>query len=262
MSVKLIVGCPIYKRDWIFPLWAAAIERQSISLSDVGFVFVVSSEDTNTIQMLQKWKDIRKEIPLFEIVYKDDIPHHEHKANSRQWTMSKYHNMISLRNCLLENVRKYEPDFFFSLDSDIIIQNNLTIQLLVSHIKDGADAVSPLAYMTPFGVDFPSVMSWIGEPGKKALRNKNYPIGTYFKSDVIMAAKMMSKDVYKNVDYTFHSQGEDLGWCGKAHEKGFKNLYSASYIYAPHIMHPQMIEPYLKNGDPRQALLLENSTNI
>lgn len=257
-----IIGCPIYKRDWIFPVWAAALERQSVPLSKMGFVFITSSSDVETKNMIQQWKDSRPEIPVFDIVDKDDTAHHEHTNNSRQWTMSKYYNMVSLRNCLLENVRKYEPDYFFSLDSDVIAQNHSTVELLISHIKDGADAVSPLMYMTPFGVDFPSVMTWLEEPGKKARRQNNYPIGTFFKADVIMAAKMMSKEVYQKVDYSFHSQGEDLGWCSEAHKKGFKNLYSASYLYAPHIMHPQMLGGFLNNGDPRQAQSFANMQKI
>ncbi len=255
--MKLLIGCPIYKRDWIFSSWAAAIERQSIDLSKIGFVFITSSNDENTYQCINTWKKIHPEIPYLETVPKDDIVHHEHSNNSRQWTMSKYYNMISLRNSLLNEVRKIQPDYFFSLDSDIILQNSKSIELLISHIQDGADAVSPLMFMTPFGIDFPSVMSWIDDPGKKAMRLSNYPLGTYFKSDIIMAAKMMSKDVYNNVDYTFHTQGEDLGWCADAHKKGFKNLYSASYIYAPHIMHPQMLDLYFNNGDARYFQLLE-----
>jgi len=260
--MKLIIGCPIYKRDWIIPVWVAAIERQSFPLNDIGFVFVASESDTKTISMLNKWKNLHTEIPLFDIVIKDDVPHHEHSQNSRQWTMSKYHHMISLRNCLLEKVRKHNSDFFFSLDSDVILQNSSTIELLISHIKDGADAVSPLMFMTPFGMEYPSVMSWIDEPGKKAQRAKNYPIGTYFKSDIIMAAKMMSKQVLQNVDYVFHSQGEDLGWSADAYYKGYGNLFSASYIYAPHIMHKEMLMSYLNNGDARQIQLLANPLKI
>ena len=260
--MKLVIGCPIYKRDWIFPYWAAAIEKQTIDLSKVGFVFITSSDDEKTINYINLWKKANPKIGMIEVISKDDIAHHEHAQNARQWTMSKYHNMIALRNCLLSEVRKIQPDYFFSLDSDILLQNQTTIELLISHIKDGADAVSPLMYMTPFGTDFPSVMTWIDEPGKKAKRLSNYPIGTYFKSDIIMAAKMMSKDVYNNVDYAFHSQGEDLGWCGEAYKNGYKNLYSASYIYAPHIMHPQMIDEYFKNGDRRYFDLLEKLAKI
>lgn len=260
--MKLIIGCPIYKRDWIFPYWAAAIEKQTVDLSNVGFIFIVSSKDEKTIRYINLWKQVHPEIPLIKTVEKDDIAHHEHDPNSRQWTMSKYHNMVALRNTLLKEVRSYQPEFFFSLDSDIIIQNSMTIELLISHVKDGADAVSPLMFMTPFGTNFPSVMTWIGEPGKRAKRLEKYPLGSYFKSDIIMAAKMMSKNVYSNVDYIFHAQGEDLGWCAQAKNMGYENLYSASYIYAAHIMHPEMLETYFKNGDSRHIEVLESSTNI
>lgn len=260
--MNLIIGCPIYKRDWIFAYWAAAIEKQTVDLSKIGFVFITSSNDEKTIHYINLWKNLHPEIPYFELIPKDDVTHHEHTENSRQWTMSKYHNMVALRNTLLSEVRKIQPNYFFSLDSDVIIQNPMTIELLVSHIQDGADAVNPLMFMTPFGIDFPSVMTWVDEPGKKAKRVSNYPLGNYFRSDIIMAAKMMSKDTYNNVDYIFHSQGEDLGWCADAHKKGFHNLYSASYIYAPHIMHPQMIDSYFQNGDQRYFDLLEKSIKI
>jgi hypothetical protein len=261
--MKLIIGCPIYKRNWIFPIWAASIERQSISLKDVGFIFVVSSSDEETISMINKWKNFSgKNIGFINIITKDDIVHHEHSSNSRQWTMSKYHNMVALRNTLLSEVRKYQPDFFFSLDSDILVQNPSTIELLISHIKEGADAVSPLMFMTPFGTDFPSVMSWIDKPGEKAKRNPPYPFGTYFQSDIIMAAKMMSKDVYNNVDYEFHAQGEDLGWCANANKKGFNKLFSAAYIYAPHIMHEEMLDKFIQSGDPRISVTFENMIKI
>jgi hypothetical protein len=158
--------------------------------------------------------------------------------------------MVSLRNSILQRVREYQPDYYLSLDSDILLQNPNTIELLIAHIKDGADAVSPLMFMTPMDSRFPSVMSWKDEDHSVAYRKEKYPLGDYFQSDVIMAAKMMSKDVYNNVDYQFHKQGEDLGWAKNATEKGFK-LYSASYIYAPHLMSKDMYQHYLTNGDNR-----------
>lgn len=255
--MKVLIGCPIYKRSWIFPLWASAIERQSVPLSDIGFVFEASPDDVQTIAFIEHFADAHKEIPHFEIVIREDIPHFEHAPNSRQWTMSKYHNMVNLRNSILEKVREISPDYYFSLDSDIIIKHPSTIELLTSHINDGADAVSPLMYMTPFDDKFPSVMSWKEEDPTKAYRKDSYPIGGYFKSDVIMAAKMMSKKTYELVDYEFHSQGEDLGWCVNAKKQGL-NLYSASYIYAPHIMHEEMLQKFLKEGDQREHLLFDN----
>lgn len=254
--MKILIGCPIYKRKWIFPLWASAIERQSIPLNKIGFIFEASPDDEETIDILQMWRKIHKEIPHFEINVREDIPHFEHAPRSRQWTISKYENMVSLRNSLLSKAREIEPDYYFSLDSDVIIKNDSTLELLTGHIQDGYDAVNTLMYMTPLDTNFPSVMTWVDKENYKASREDSYPIGTMFESDVIMAAKMMSKKTYNNVDYKVHQQGEDLGWCENAHKHGHR-LGCASYIYTPHIMHEEMLPVFLKNGDPRENLIYQ-----
>lgn len=259
--MKLIIGCPIYDRDWIFSDWISCIESQSIALDQIGFIFVGSKEDHKTISEMEKWRSNHPEVKVFDFIIPNDIYHSSHVEGMRQWTISKYDNMVKLRNILLQKVREYQPDYFFSLDSDILLTNPSTIELLIAHIKNGADAVSPLMFMTPIGVRFPSVMQWVDKPGEKAMRDINFPLGTYFKADVIMAAKMMSKQVYNNVNYRIHEQGEDLGWCGECAEKGFE-LYSASYIYAPHIMSRGMLDSFKKNGDPRVEITLKPLSKV
>lgn len=255
--MKLIIGCPIYDRAWILQYWLHFIENQSVSLKDIGFVFVASESDHETLAVLNAWKNVHPEVEIFDIIFPENVNHFTHKDGTRHWTLSKYENMVKLRNNLLENVRNYQPEYFMSLDSDILLTNPNTLELLISHIVDGADAVSPLMYMTPVGEKFPSVMKWLNEPGKRATRDFDFPIGTYFKSDVIMAAKMMSKKVYNTVDYRLHDQGEDLGWCAACAEAGY-NLYAATYIYAVHVMHKTMLEGVLKDGDPRQLITIKN----
>ncbi|HJS83606.1 MAG TPA: hypothetical protein VJ742_12305 [Nitrososphaera sp.] len=115
------------------------------------------------------------------------------------------------------------------------------------------DAVSPLIYMTPQGVDFPGVMTFEGDPGTKGFRANPYPIGQLFQADIIMAAVMMSRAVYQNSRYSWHRQGEDLGWATDCAHKGYK-LYCASHIYAPHVMHRAMLASYLVEGDSRASL--------
>jgi len=248
--MKILIGCPIYKRDWIFDHWILSIARQSVDTRNIGIVFEVSENDDATLAKINFFKT---KIPFshYEIKVRKDLPHFEHKDNGRQWTLSKYANMVELRNSLLGRARELEPDFYFSLDSDVLLENKSTLELLLGHIKDGADAVNPLMFMTPVGTNFPSVMTWREDDQEKATRKSDYPLGTYFKADVIMAAKMMSKDVYNNIDYSIHVQGEDLGWSKNARDKGYE-FYCASYLYAPHIMSPLMYQDYLKNGDTRK----------
>lgn len=251
--MKLLIGCPIYKRSWILDHWIRCIVTQSLDMSDIGFIFEASPDDTETLNKLEAWKNFDKRIPYFEINLRKDLPHFEHQDNGRQWTISKYANMVSLRNSLLSKARELDPDYYFSLDSDILLTNSNTLELLIAHIKEGADAVNPLMFMTPIGDKFPSVMSWRLDNPEKATRLESYPLGRFFQSDVIMAAKMMSKKVYKNIDYEIHLQGEDVGWSYNCKKAGYE-LYCASYIYAPHIMSPLMYQDFLKNGDTRKQL--------
>jgi hypothetical protein len=248
--MKLIVACPIYKRDWILPHWIRCILSQSIDISKIGFIFECSENDTETLDILQAWKKYDPRIPYFNIKVRPDIPHYEHEENKRSWTISKYENMVNLRNSILDNVREVSPDYYMSLDSDILITNSSTLELLIAHVQQGADAVSPLMYMTPVGTRYPSVMTWRSDEPDKAYRELDYPLGSYFKSDVIMAAKMMSKNVYENVDYSIHRQGEDVGWSLNCKNMGY-DLYSASYIYCPHIMSRAMYAKFLQAGDSR-----------
>lgn len=254
--MKLIIGCPIYDRAWILPYWFHFLERQSVPLSNIGFVFVASKEDESTISLLEAWKQFHPEVSVFDIIFPEDVNHFSHKDGTRHWTLSKYENMVRLRNHLLKQVRLHQPEYFMSLDSDILLTNPNTLELLMLHINEGADAVNPLMYMTPVGDRFPSVMKWLNEPGDKATRDCKFPLGTYFKSDVIMAAKMMSKKIYNDIDYRIHDQGEDLGWSAACSESNF-SLYAATYIYAIHIMNKSMLGDILKNGDPREEITMK-----
>jgi hypothetical protein len=248
--MKILIGCPIYKRDWILNHWVNCIKSQSVDPTSLGFIFETSPDDLSTIAMLKSWKQQDSTAAHFEIMERKDIPHYEHDVNSRQWTISKYDNMVNLRNHLLERVREISPDYYFSLDSDILLQHPNTLELLVSHIKEGADAVSPLMFMTPVGDMYPSVMTWCNDGTNSATRLPRYPVGSLFQADVIMAAKMMSKPVYENIDYCLHHQGEDVGWSWNCKLAEYK-LYSASYIYAPHIMSPIFMNDFIEKGDNR-----------
>jgi len=249
----ILIGCPIYKREWILPYWFHCLERQTFDIKDVGFIFEAGVDDKETIDFLVYWKKNSKNINIFDIEVRDDLSHHSHVEGSRRWTYSKYENMVSMRNSLLDKAKEIKPDYYYSLDSDILLTNPYTIEVLVNNLqKKEIDAINTLMFMTPFGVDFPSVMSWIEQQDQSAYRHDNYPIGTLFKSDIIMAAKMMSKKVYMNSRYRFHPQGEDLGWSLDCREKEY-NLYCASNIYTPHIMGKQELSNFIKEGDNRHV---------
>lgn len=262
-QMRLLISLPIYKRDWILPHWFAAIEKQDIDLSDIGFSFQVASmeEDPLTHELLLEWFSSHPQVQHFVLNNIDELSHRHHENGRRVWNVEAYNKMSMMRNALLETATSLQPDYYFSLDSDIILEDPQTLTKLMA-LAEPRCAVSPLMYMKHYGVSYPSVMSWVDKPGGKAYRNLNaYKQGTNFNADIIMAAVMMSKEVYENARYFPHPQGEDLGFAADCARFGF-NLISAQTIYCPHIMHessasmpgikgPGILDVYLRSGDDR-----------
>lgn len=250
--VKILIGLPIYKREWALPEWFRCIEQQTIPLHDLGFIFELGPDDESTHELLWDWQARNPQVTIFDGLIREDVVHEAHPDHSRSWNRHKYWRMVDFRNSLLDRAIALQPERFFSLDSDILLENPKTLETLYS-LTETLDAVSPLTYMFPYNKDFPSVMTWVDGAGKTARRlPENYPIGTLFEADVIMAAVMMSKSVYETTRYQWHKQGEDLGWSYDATHKGYK-LWCASDIYGAHIMHETDLADYLENGDNRST---------
>jgi len=251
MSPKLLIGCPIYKREWIIEHWLLDIEKQSFPLDEIGFIFELGDNDDLTHQILFDWHHDHPEVEIFDARVNNKEKHYEHPEGHRAWSYTKYYAMIEFRNNLLELATCYSPEKYFSLDSDILLEDPDTIQKLWDYSeREDIDAVAPLMYMTPRGKDYPSVMTWANDSKRANRHLSEYPIGALFQADVIMAAKMMSRPVYENVRYVFHPQGEDLGWSRECKRLGYK-LWSASNIYSPHIMSQSAYTEYKESGDNR-----------
>lgn len=256
--MKILIGLPVYKRDWILPTWFEAIEKQNFDLSEVGFIFLIGPDDSATVSKLMQWHETHPNVASFEIVVEENERHsaHDEQKNKRTWNHSQYYKMVTLRNLLLDEVVCLKPDRYLSLDSDIILENPDTLQTLYD-LTETLDVVSPLSYMYPVGTGYPSVMTWQNRSGGLALRARTaYPIGTLFESDIVMAVKMMRPEVYEQVRYRWHRQGEDVGWSAECDRLGFKK-FCASNIYCAHVMYPDLLSDYIKSGDPRSPLLLE-----
>jgi hypothetical protein len=140
-------------------------------------------------------------------------------------------------------------DYYFSLDSDIILEQPDTISRLISYSQQfPGTVVSPLSFMTPDSLNFPSVMSWRDKAGGAAWRDlHNYPIGQPFLADIVMAAVLMPREIYTTVRYTAHRQGEDLGFATQLSRHRFKSL-AASDIHCPHLMHRSMLETHVNKS--------------
>lgn len=258
----ILIGCPVYSRDWILPKWFEYIMAQDYPQDDMGFLFIVSSGDKPTIDKLFEFQANNPQIAYFDVIEEDGVSHSDHReveGNSiyhRNWSsITSLEKMVRLRNIMVSRVREIAPRKFFSLDSDILLINPETISRLDELTDSEADAASPLIYMSDSDLH-PGVMGWKPNTDFRgmnlAIRDKSFEVGDKISTDVIMAAKMMSPKAY-GVNYIYHRQGEDLGWSWMCKMSGVRLACDTS-VYASHILSRKMFEIFNTFGDDRDIL--------
>lgn len=235
--MEIMVGCPAYKRDWILPSWFEYVEK---AFARVGvepiYVFVADIADRDTVHV------IRDQVLQYSRELMLTWANQEERDDVRHWTMPRYHAMVYFRNELLKTVRKWQPDYFFSLDSDILLNENALEGLLEN--TDRFDVVAPKVYMQP--------------PGRTANVNTlpNYANNMFnglerkdaegvFPVEIVMAAKLMNDLAYQ-LDYKYHHHGEDLGICETWKENRIRVGWDGRFP-SKHVMRPELLDQI----DPR-----------
>lgn len=198
--MSLLVGCPVYRREWVLPRWFEHIEKacRVAGFKDWGYVFAADAQDPTT-DMLRELAGAR----LTTVVLTDDDLA---RPDVRDWTVAgRYEHMVTIRNALLDAVRDLSPSMFLSIDSDMLIHPQ-ALAGMVSMLADGYDAVGAKAYMTKRGTAAPSYAHF-GVPGGLARSDSSGNLTVH----AIMAIKLMTSAAY-HIDYVAHQHGEDIGW--------------------------------------------------
>lgn len=225
--MNLVVGCPIYKREWIVPAWLDHLwEASSFAKVTPSLVFVGDRSDP-TFDLIEEYS------PFEHTVVEVEQPKVERGEHC--WSVSAYEFMVELRNALLGQVREIEPELFLSLDSDILL-HPAALRRLIDTLDEHPEwgAVGGKAFMQASSVACPSY-AMLSDSG--ALRRPNAE--GVFRVDVIMAIKLMTPAAY-NVDYEVHWHGEDIGWSIAARRAGVVLGWSG-WPTSKHVMSPNAL---------------------
>lgn len=222
--MKVVVGCPIYARQWILPAWMEAVKRE-LSAHELTLVFVYGRNDLGCIKQL--WEECEG-YPLWLVegaTVSRDVSH--------KWESEDFFRMASLRNQLLRKVRDLQPDLFLSLDSDMILCEG-AFSSMAAVSNQGYSGVGAVASMCRFRW----CESWMyyNEDSKDFHRhNEPGDFDGIKEVDAIMGAKLMTPDAY-NLDYVYDKQGEDLGWSRQMRNEGMRMAVTAAGAVR-HVMH-------------------------
>jgi hypothetical protein len=232
---RLVIGCPLRGREWMIQPWFEAAVKAAAK-TDINFCFAFVIDEGDSILPIVKEYCAHHELPAYYVEFppyvgpQQGVEHH--------WNPEKVKYMVDLRNQLLSVVRNINPDYFLSLDSDILLKENVIEDLLLA--CEQYDAVGGKVYLAR-QARLPSYGNLIREN-----KNMHRPdVSHLVPVDIIMAVKMMTRQAY-NVDYRYEPRGEDLGWSAAAKEACLKLGFDGRTV-SKHIMD----QSNLYSVDPR-----------
>lgn len=241
-GLEIVVGCPVRERAWVIDRWFAhVLEACEHADATPTFVFVVDPADETHAAISERWCD-GHDVRLVLVDEAPIEPNERGEVVIRSWlTRSRLDHMVEVRNLLLAEVRRIRPQFFWSVDSDILVAP-WALASAVEFITN-FNAVGSLTWMHHVGTHFPNFGFW--DPANGGFRRMPADRGGRYATEVIMALKLMDPAAY-GVDYEYHHDGEDLGWSLACRRRGLA-LGIDGAEPSKHVMAPDMLDAV----DPR-----------
>lgn len=206
------------------PTWFEYVEEAfKLNGLKTEYVFALDQGDEETLACIDAHVD------LYDSSYSVSFLPNATNPGIRNWHQpSRLKQMSDLRNQLLGSVRKADPDYFLSLDSDILI-NPLSLKTCLNELEAGRfDAMASKVFLSKGG----GIINAANYTRMKGIMRVDVPYVT--RVDVIMAYKLMNRRAY-SVDYTFNTLGEDIGWSMECKKNGVSLGYSGE-IASKHVM--------------------------
>lgn len=246
--MKVVFGCPVVDRAWILPEWLAAIDAQGLDDYEIACLVGPCTDHTERILLdhpkVRVWRSTERRS------HEDIVAH--------SWNPAGLQLIASARNALrLRVLAAYEFDYYFSLDSDVILEPRATKQL-VEWLRQGfayptteptkpfrlIDAVSPLVKMTP-DADFTNLawnyMTWIDQHETASRPGRQPAPSSAQVVDVLMAAILMRREILEESHWAPHPQGEDVAWSRLARHHGWTLMLDPSVRGDHRMYHPELM---------------------
>ena len=220
--MNILVACPIKDRAWAIPHWYKGIDENS-DAADLDVVALLSPSEDNTYDVLKDHN--------ITVIYDNEPGRPVHEIDGHMWgVVGKFEYMARLRNRLVEYALEGDYDYFFSLDSDIVLPKfALSKMLYFSRTHPGV--ISPAVNMVVGGVAW-NVMNW-ANPYHPGLANRDKPADPG-KADVVMAAMLLDRSALV-CRWEAHMAGEDIGFCLDAESHGVERWWMPD-IRCQHLM--------------------------
>lgn len=214
--MKIIIGAPIKDRAWILPEYLNVLKN--IDYHNKQYLFYENHSTDDTFKILRKFA-MRYTCTLHQ-----DIEG-EHVGSSRyEYSKNEYGHLANIRNKFLDYFLETDGEYLFSIDSDIIVPSNI-IKELIKCIDQNTIIGAAVCNIPNGKIDGRTPGNFMQSHGEIMVHPIGYVPQGLYNVDVIGACYLIPRKVIEDgIRYAPNQQGEDIPFCRKAKEKGYRLL--------------------------------------
>lgn len=232
----VLISSPIRNRAWILPEFLAAIEALDYDSDRLSYYFLANDCADDSAAILRAW--CARRAAVIEEVDTGIVgwnryarPHYD------------YGNLANLRNRILARFLREDASHLFSVDSDVIVRTD-TLRALVEADQPVVAAV--IANLPGVPVERCPARNYLFWDGHNYRHGADLPPGLC-QVDVTGAVYLIRRDVVASgARYSGGAQGEDIGFCEAARQRGF-HLFIHGGVRCEH----RMDDPWQGQRRPR-----------
>jgi hypothetical protein len=239
--MKIGVCAPVAERGWVLQAWINHIHWQDIRSEAEVRIFALTSPSNDDTEQILEDNNV-------EVIYRVKETRPKDEIDGHVWHPKSYFYMAQLRNCLVSRVRNYQsngerwdPDYIFSLDTDILMPRRTISTLLSTMQRVGANAISPLVNLERHP-NLPPAWNFMMWDDKGLADRLPFRIPweklpmVPFRADCLLAAILMDRKA-QEILWGPSDQGEDITWSRNAEHRGIQRFVDP-LIVCTHRMAP------------------------
>lgn len=242
----ILIGCPVRNREWIIPRYLEGIYSLNYPKENIILYWLVNDSTDETYNILkdfeQEHQDEYKNIIIEKI--KNRVREYKRLIKgsyvlAEKFWLEVYTNLANLRNTVINKVLELNADYLFNIDSDIIINDVETLNILLSENKPVISAIinndqirNPLLPIQKSACNILNFDSF-----GKVKHIIDWELNSTFKIHITGAICLYNAEIFNNskVRFGYSRYGEDIYMAERILEEGIE-VWTTSKVLPNHIM--------------------------
>ncbi len=261
---RVMIFAPVHQREWILPYYLRNIYNIDYEKKKIRILWIVNNCTDKTFDLLQGFKNKHQE--EYESI---DIQVWNNSNIGKPVELNEYRDttyrnkyiyswLSDLRNRGNAECLKYDCDYLFSCDTDILVKPDILKGLMSFNKKYVAGLIYNGYEIVPDFWKYTNILRKVSEISYQHVNNyhtKN-KIGLV-SCDFTGAVFLAEKSILPYYIFSADRQGEDLPACKELQKNGVE-LFASCDHYSQHIMSPKWLKEFENFGTEEDEYVEED----